>query len=240
MVESLSSKWEGLSDHLIASFYEVKRDGTRVNPDVTVRAPLLAGSTVDITLNWQSPFENTGGNSLATLQQMLQSGTLLPAAQLIDKTMGTNLSSSLESLAGKTSITKLNSTQVFSGMPPVSIPVSLIFRAWDDPFKEVQEPFNQLMAWSLPVSLAGDSALARLADKGIDSTVVLPSTVPTLIAMQYKGATYAPLVIESISQPIDSPVDRNGRFIELTIPLKLATLTAIDRADFVSWYADKK
>lgn len=239
MAEALSSKWEGLSEHLIASFYEVKRDGTRVDPDVTVRAPILAGASLDVTLNWQSPFENTGSNSLATLQQMLQSGTLLPAAQLIDKTLGTGIASSLESLAGKTSITKLNSTQVFSGMPPVSINVSVLFRAWNDPVNEVHKPFNQLMEWSLPVSLAGDSALARLAEKGIDSTVVLPSTVPVLIAMKYKGATYAPLVIESISQPIDSPVNGKGKYIELTVPLKLATLTAIDRGDFKAWYNEK-
>ena len=50
--------------------------------------------------------------------------------------------------------------------------------------------------------------------------------------MTYKGRTYAPLVIESIGQPISSPVDSNGRYVELLVPMTLCSLTALDRADW--------
>ncbi|MBJ7575674.1 hypothetical protein [Luteimonas sp. MC1828] len=50
--------------------------------------------------------------------------------------------------------------------------------------------------------------------------------------MTYKGKTYAPLVIESIGQPIGSPVASTGRFVELLVPMTLCTLTALDRDDW--------
>ncbi|QSB02668.1 hypothetical protein JWZ98_06950 [Methylomonas sp. EFPC1] len=123
-------------------------------------------------------------------------------------------------------------------MPPVKFTLTALFRAWKDPINEVERPFDQLMEWALPVELAKDSSLlvnavekVRGGDKDwIES--VLPSQSPTLLAMSYKGRTYAPLVIESIGQPISSPIDKTGSFVELAVPLSLATLTAIDRQDW--------
>jgi hypothetical protein len=50
--------------------------------------------------------------------------------------------------------------------------------------------------------------------------------------MRYKGLIYSPLVSESISDPISSPVDAGGRYVEKLVPLSLATLTAIDHNDW--------
>lgn len=41
-----------------------------------------------------------------------------------------------------------------------------------------------------------------------------------------------PLVIESIGQPISSPVDSSGKYVELLVPMTLCTLTAPDREDW--------
>ena len=60
----------------------------------------------------------------------------------------------------------------------------------------------------------------------------MPSKSPTRIAMKYKGRIYSPLVIESIGQPMTSPIDKNGRYVELAIPMTLCTLTALDRNDW--------
>lgn len=242
MDNALTSLWDGLNDHLIASFYEVDRDGKRVDPDLTVRAP-LTDANLDITLNWQSPFEQAGAESKApTLFAMLQSGAISPiinsmAGKPSDGSAQQKSADFLKQFEGRTGITKLNSVQVFSGMPPVKFQVSALFRAWKDPVREVENPFDQLMAWSLPVALAKDSTLLTSAvsavkgDKGwIEAT--LPSTAPILIAMKYKNRTYSPLVIEAIGQPLSSPVDRNGKFVELLIPMTLATLTALDRDDW--------
>lgn len=250
MAEALASQWQGLSDHLIASFYEVKRDGTRADPDVTVKAPLTEAS-LDATLNWQSPFEQAGAESKApTLFAMLQSGALQPIIDAVSTGKPSTgnpqqqASDFIKQFEGRTGITKLNSVQVFAGMPPVKIQVTAVFRAWIDPVKEVENPFDQLMAWALPVELAKDSTLTAnvllaLQGKMAPMDALLPSTAPTLIAMQYKGRTYSPLVIEAIGQPLGSPIDTNGKFVELSVPMTLATLTALDRSDWLKFKGDK-
>jgi hypothetical protein len=242
MAEALSSLWGGLSEHLIAQFYEVDRDGKRTDPDVTVKAP-LTDAQLDFTFAWQSPFENAGPETKApTLFAMLQSGAINPIIESVagkPSAGGAQQKSAefLKQFEGRTGITKLNSTQVFSGMPPGDCTITALFRAWKDPIKEVEEPYNQLMLWAFPQELAKDSTLltgatnAVKGDKGwIEAT--LPSKSPTLIAMKYKGEIYAPLVIESIGKPLSSPIDANGRFVELLVPMKLSTLTAWDRNDW--------
>lgn len=250
----LSSKWRltdkssppksGLSKHLIASFYEVKRskDGKSWDPvpgGPIVKAPLTEAS-MEIVLSWNSPFEGAvADKGMPTISAMLQSGAIQPYLDLLGVNGGT--ASTVQSFVGRTGITKLNSTQVFSGMPPVKIQASALFRAWSDPLTEVEAPFNQLMLWALPEELAPDGAILSMVKAVKDDTsklqALLPSKSPTCIAMTYKGRTYSPLVLESISFPMNSPVDKNGNFVELLIPMTLCTLTAIDRAD---WTGSRK
>jgi hypothetical protein len=225
----IQSDWGGLSTHLIAAFWEVDRKGNRKG-STTVRAPLLEAN-FEASFNWVSPFERVGEDFMPTVQQLLQSGLLDQAAQKFKQLTGKDLSPLLAELEGKTSVTKLNSTQVFNGMPPVKLPVTALFRAWKNPQQEVEAGFNQLMTWALPVKMEGDnSVLSQVADGN-----VLPSQVPVFIAMKYKHRTYKPLVIESISAPISSSVDKNGHFTKLTVPMQLATLTAIDRNDWAGY-----
>ena len=72
-VQTLQSEWQGLSPFLIASFWQVDRKGNPVNVDangntvaagmggkqIIVNAP-LSESSLDVTLNWVSPFEGAG------------------------------------------------------------------------------------------------------------------------------------------------------------------------------------
>lgn len=250
----LSSKWDGLSPHLIAHFYELKKDDNgvwqKVDGQSSVLAPLTE-ATMEVSLSWQSPFENTGPESRApTLLAMLQSGAIQPLIDAVFNEKGNAKEASdffsnaqqksndfVRQFEGRTGITKLNSTQVFNGMPPVKFQVVALFRAWNDPISEVEEPFNKLMEWALPEKLSPDgSILARAtqASRGEHDFIeaLVPSIAPTVIAMKYKGRTYSPLVIESISQPLSSPIDVNGRYVELLVPMSLGTLTAIDRDDW--------
>jgi hypothetical protein len=236
----LSSKWDGLNEHLIASFWPVDRTGKRLS-DITVRAPLTDDANLEATLSWNSPFENTSSEILPTLQNMLQSGAIQPALQRADSRFGSGGLAALASqIENKTTITKLNSTQVFTGMPPVKFTVTALFRAWSDPATEVETPVNQLMEWALPQELAEDgSILIRLYDAvttgNVDINTFFPSKSPVMIAMKYKGNLYQPLVIESIGIPISSPIDKNGDFVELAVPMSISTLTAIDRRDWVKF-----
>lgn len=252
---SLGSLWDGLSPHLIASFYEVAKTGDnawgrvegRTDP-TTVRAALTEAS-MEMVLNWQSPFESAGPESKApALMAMLQSGALQPIVDVLlpgnksgtkagDGSAQQKADNFLKQFEGRTGITKLNSTQVFNGMPPVKIQVVALFRAWRDPASEVETPFNKLMEWALPIELAQDgSLLARAAQtaKGEMGYIeaLMPSKSPTRIAMQYKGRLYSPLVIESIGMPMNSPVDASGKYVELAVPMTLCTLTALDRKDW--------
>lgn len=261
VAKKLSSEWGGLSPHLLAKFYEVYRDdrGEWLADDgIVVTAPLTE-SSLDVSLNWQSPFENSGPEaSLPALMAMLQSGAIQPlinsagkAAESGAEAVGAgglaaaarhftgSAIAAARGLEGRAGITRLNSTQVSAGMPPVKFQVTALFRAWSDPAKEVEEPFNQLMAWAMPQKLSElGPILSRAADYAAGSLdnpadVLAPSLAPTKIGMTYKGKSYSPLVIESIGQPIGSPIDSNGRFVELLVPMSLCSLTALDRDDWV-------
>ncbi len=239
MNPALSSKWDGLSPHLIAAFWEVDRTGKRKDENVTVLAPLM-DANFEATLSWQSPFEQAGSEVMSTLQNMLQSGALQPLLKKFDQSVGSGIGQLAAQVENKTSITKLNSTQVFTGMPPAKFTVTAVFRAWSDPKSEVEAPVNQLMKWALPQELVEDGALlSRLYDDikqgGIDVNTFFPSRAPVMISMKYKNRTYQPLVIESIGVPISSPIDSNGNFIELSVPMSLASLTALDKNDWVKF-----
>jgi hypothetical protein len=243
----LSSLWDGLNPELIASFYLVDNKGNRdPNSEKTVKAPLMDGN-IDIQLNWQSPFENMSPETkMPTLFAMLQSGALQPFVDAVLQKSGAGADAQkksaefLKQFEGKTGITKLNSTQVFTSLPPIKIQFTALFRAWRDPVSEVEMPVSQLIQWSLPEKLEGDSTFVSRGAQSLSRNkeevdVLLPSKTPSLIAMKYKGRTYAPLVIESIGMPISSPIDVSGKFVELSIPMTLGSLTSIDRNDFLKY-----
>lgn len=247
---SLSSQWDGLNKHLIAEFWEVDRQGNQKG-DTVVAAPLSEAS-MDITLNWQSAFENAGPESKApAIMALLQQGYLNPVLGGMGiggnvngavAGIGNNIGAAIKEAEGRTGMTKLNSTQVFSGMPPVKFPVTAVFRAWADAISEVEAPFNQLMKWALPIDLADDGlvgqALKAASGQGsvpMDIKALMPSVAPTIIAMRYKNRVYKPLVIEAISQPLASPIDGDGRFMQLIVPMTICSLAAIDRADWDLW-----
>lgn len=236
MPGDLSSKWDGLSEHLIASFWEVDRNGEKLSGDDTViKAPVTDGNFESV-MNWVSPFENTGAEAkYPTLFQMGQSGELQFAPDLLPDLVGARERSAafLAQVEGRTGITKLNSTQIFTGMAPIKIPITLLFRAWSDTESEVEIPVNTLIEWSLPKKLGDDGTLlSRLANQGLSVETVLPSESPTMIAMLYKNRVYSPLVIESIGHSMVAPIDTNGNHVELSVEMTLATLTAIERDDW--------
>lgn len=240
----LTSVWDGLNEHLIAKFYEVDR---KMNPigNVEVWAPLIEAN-LEMVFSWNSQFENVGAQN-TSIANMATSGAFGDIAEALKTGNGGWVDGLLDEaeknakrFEGRTGITKLNSTQIFTGMQPVKIPVTALFRAWRDPQMEVELPTDQLMAWALPIELAPDGsiiarAIAVARGKGDISDAPLPSKSPTMIAMLYKGRTYGPLVIESIGQPISAPIDDQGRFVSLCVPMTLCSLTAIDRSDWKGW-----
>lgn len=238
----LGPLWDGINPSLIATIYEVDHKGEPLEEENRVRCLFVDDANLEATLNWQSPFEGAGPEARApTLSAMLQSGAIQPIAERLGDGVGGATKEVSETARGRTGITKLNSTQVFSGMPPLRLQATIMLRAWRDPQAEVEEPLDQLMRWVLPQYLAPEGTLLTAAldwyregDRDVNGFVeaAMPSAAPAMIAIRYKGRTYAPMVVESIGVPLNSPSDKYGRFIQLQIPVTFATLTAIDRHDW--------
>ena len=236
------NSWNNLNPNLIASIYEVDHNGNVVQGTSVVQAVFSEDISLEASLNWQSPFEGAGAESKApALMSMLQSGAFQPLIDSIGGKAKEVLQDTVNEARGRTGITKLNSTQVFSGMPPIKIQGNLLLRAWENPVKEVENPLDTLMRWSLPYFLAPEGTLLSNAfdfAQGNGKTLIetiMPSEAPPLVAITYKGRTYAPLVIESINLPLGSPIDVNGNFVSMLIPITFATLTAIDGHDWMKY-----
>lgn len=210
-----------------------------------VSAPVKDG-TVDYQFNWTSPFESMNPDSkspsyMAAIQaggaaQVLQTATAFLKANDLDKYVPAAVDSGAafaqkvsEASKGRTGITKMNSRQVFSGNAPVKVQLTLVFRAAQDPKTEVVEPIRKLLKMAHPEKLA-DSYLDAL--ESLNGTIkagmtpervaqtLFPSEAPGFVSLTYKGETYAPMVIESISKPMTAPYSTMGDlFVELQITL---------------------
>ncbi|MEM5367913.1 hypothetical protein V4C53_17975 [Paraburkholderia azotifigens] len=258
----LSSKWDGLNPALIATFYPVRRadtgsgwqrlfgnrklssaDNFVVDDGFEVHTPITDGSQ-EMSLNWHSPFEGTGAESkVPTLSSMLQSGVLSADVSALvaklSKDGGEDVGKLVGAATGRTGITKLNSTQVFSGMPPIKFSFTAHFRALTDPQSEVRDPITQLEQWAVPQYLANDGVIAGALKNGLRNIgleTIYPSVSPQLLAMRYGDQTILPIVIESMSKPITVPRSSKGEAINVAVQLTVATLTAIDRRDVAGFY----
>lgn len=243
---SLGSEWGGLNPNLIATFFAVKKTVSSSKENILwerdlsqpeVRAPITDGN-IEVTLNWQSPFENVGvDQKLSSVSAMLQAGgfsSLLSQIQASIPALSGALSplaAQAKTLEGKSNLTKLNSTQVFQGMPPLKVTVTALFRAFRDAKREVEDPLDQLMQWALPKKIAPDGPIVGLAAGEVN---LYASEVPQIIGMRYGGRIFSPLVIETIPYPLTGPMDENGRKTHAAIALNLGTLTALDKNDWIA------
>lgn len=261
------SEFGQLNEHLIASVYPVDRSGNATDGN-SIRA-MVTEASMEIQLGWQSPFEAMGPEAVSpTLLAMVQSGemeNILTGLGQASNIFGSFVGGIVESIStltsgmgfgtiseaasagvGRTGLTKMNSTQVFTGMPPIKINASLLFRAWADPQAEVEEPFNVLMGLALPKCLQRDSIMTSLASgssgkcsefsgsAGGALDAMLPSLTPTMVGLTYKARTYKPLVIESVGFPMDSPSTADGHYVELLIPVTFATWQTYDAQDWAA------
>lgn len=257
------SQWGGLSRALMARFYPVEsvvneatghrtfqeaRDLLGFGENGAFTAP-ITDVNFELTGNWQSPFENSGPeNKAPSLMAIIQSGQLgtsIAALQGVAGAIGLNADGAKEvlkksqdvarQLEGKTGMTKLNSTQVFSGSPPIKITMTLHFRALQNPTTEVEKPYNALVGWAAPKRLADDSYLNNAANSASGDKdfldIMFPSEAPSLIGFNYTGNNYLPMVIESISNPLDGQLGISGQSLYKTVQVQLSTLTALDSED---------
>lgn len=255
VIKPLSSDWTGLNKNLVVSLFAVQRktgDGGLSmwvqEPDSPIVAFPITDANIEHSINWQSPFENMGADQrFSTLSALLQTGALAPLSHLWDqllknapdgagKSMLQSFSDktpSLKTLEGKSSVTKLNSMQVFNGLPPMKISMVAHFRAYKDAEIEVETPIDQLISWALPKKLAEDGMVSS-AIKGDFDEGMYPSLIPTIIGMRYGQRSFSPLVIEAIPYPLTGPRDSNGRLLSAQLQLSIASLSAWDANNWKS------
>lgn len=245
----------GMNKNLLAEFHALRRsaDGKawEVNNKVAKISAPVTQASMELAMTWQSPFEGAGVESrFPELAQMAQAGMFAPLLHAIGgkleasadekeaksiRDRWSSWAAASNQLVGKTGVTKLNSTQVFSGMPPVKVQLSVLFRAFRDPLTEVEEPLRRLQEWALPQYLAPDGVLSELI-KNTSVVALMPSDVPLCVSLTYKGRQFRPMVIENITDPLDAPIDENGRRVSAVVQLTLCSLTALDRNDWGGTY----
>ncbi len=245
----LSSKWTGLNPSLVASIYAVTPQGEPDPKDaVEVRGPITDGA-VELTANWQSPFEQSGLEPrLPFVTGLIQSGALESYVLAIygkpnkdDNRIGSRIARETidfsRNAQGSSGMTKLNSTQVFTGAAPVKLPLTMHFRAFDDPDAEVQAPLNKLAQWTLARELAPNGGLAQAVisarEGGSFLKVLLPSKAPQMVGLRFGGYTFAPLVLESVAHPLTVPRSSAGTALHVAVTLNLSSLSALDAADWL-------
>lgn len=240
--------------HLLAQLFLCDKDGKQDPKNPTVITAPAFDVNLDVSLNWHSQFESMNmDNFKPSLMAMIQSGEIGTAVQglqaLTDKLQpdwlkeitgdkigkllkegSTDFVELSKQLEGMTGITKLNSRQVFAGMPPIKITLSLVFRAFSDATKEVQIPVNQLFQWALPKKLANDGLTGRTEANSVISAL-FPSEAPGMVGLVYGRNRYAPLVIEGYPLQLDGPMTSDGVPVYRVVQLTLSTLTALDRTD---------
>jgi hypothetical protein len=243
----MSNSFTGLHPTLIARFYPMTRsedaggwiEDRSSGRNSNVFAP-LSQAVLELAVNWQSPFEGAGiESSFPGLAQMAQAGMFQGIIKAVGDKWGADTSgaeTSAMQLVGRTGVTKLNSTQVFSGMQPAKLQLTAMFKAFRDPKTEVEDPIKMLQMWALPQKLAPDGVLASAVGDWQGMQSLMPSLVPKIIGIEYKNRVFYPFVIESISDPLDSPTDEFGNRIHASLQMSICSLTAYDRDDWAATY----
>lgn len=254
--QSAKVTWGNLNPKLIAQLFACDKKRIQVPTEPSYVLGPISEATLELTQNWQSPFEGAGPESkapmLAAMLQSGQFGTVLNAisdvlpSEMTGGSVSEQAQQTLNELENRTGITRLNSRQVFTGMLPMRINMTLHLRAVRDSEKELMTQYKRLLSWTLPQQLYADGVLAgvirqagearTLDDAAKLITALFPSIAPLMVAMNYGGQAFPPMVIETVGHPLDAPRDATGRYVYLPVQVQLATLTALDRTDIAKMF----
>lgn len=226
---------------------------TGVNPNLIAKitAPkigtveaLVLDSNLSQESTWSTPFENSNPeNRLPSLLGSLQSGVASDTVKAItDKIgIGENLSEALEKAGGRSSFTKINSTQIYVSSQSAQIQMTLLFSAWSDARIEVEQPLGLLHQMSTPVELSDKTTVQNILSDtgeggGIDLHTFLPSLIPPKLTLKYGGRTYKDLILQSFSRPLSGNMDKHGNLMQAEVQITLVGYQAWDGKDVASMY----
>lgn len=139
------------------------------------------------------------------------------AGSVFDKTGGL-----IQSAFDVTSKSTFNSTQVWEGNVPHTFNLPLFFYAIRDAYNEVQAAIIALEQMAAP-------ELGQMAPGGR-----VPQTVSLKVG---RTIIYPECHIESISNDISGPVDRNGYLLRANVTLTIQTKVTLNASDIPSSFA---
>ncbi|WP_228270268.1 hypothetical protein [Acinetobacter bereziniae] len=232
------SRFGKLNDALLARISLCDKDGN-INGDEQIVALAVDGD-FHTESQYSTQFENSNPeHRMPTLMGMLQTGDWVNTLSAVASSFGVELSEdsqdSLNKLEGRSSLTKTNSTQIFTNTN-IQLSMSLVFDAWEDAKIEVEDQVKLLHQWSLPRLLADGSIVANFATQtSIES--LFPSLVPPYVCVSYGGKRFAPLLIQSVSTPLVVPMDENGNRMSLQVPVQFLSRNAWDAENINQMYA---
>ena len=227
---SLPSEYLNFLGHKVAVIQECDKAGNLVDGNVVYSIFTEGDSSIES--QWQTPFENMNlDNKLPSLMAGLQTGVLAQAvgglAQKVGDLTGFDTGSTQSKanelgsgLEGKSNFNKTNSVQVFMSTNSIKLNLTLVFMAYKDAEKEVEQQFLQLQQWALPKVLAGGGF--------IQEGEIFGSVIPPFVALTLSGKTYKPFVIESVSAPLGGAIDKDGNRMVITANVSLMSRTAVD------------
>lgn len=209
-------------------------------PNIGTVQALVIDSNLSQESTWSTPFENSNPeNRLPSLLGSLQSGVASDTvgAATSKLNMGDNLSEALERAAGRSSFTKVNSTQIYVSSQSAQIQMTLLFSAWSDAGLEVEKPLGLLHQMNTPIELS-DKSLAQnvLTADDLDLHTFLPSLIPPKVTLKYGGRIYKDLILQSFSRPLSGNMDEHGNLMQAEVPIVLVGYQAWDGRDIASMY----
>lgn len=223
--------WGRLSDIFKAKFLLCDRDGNLLDDTRQVVAVAIEGH-ISQESNWSTPFDSSNPeNKMPTLLGGLQSGTISDFAGALAKNlgMGDSLAANLEKAEGRTSFTKVNSTQIFLSNTSAQISMTIVFRAWRNARAEVEDQVGLLHQMSVPIELSDDSiATGLVEDPSLSFDTFMPSRTPPFISLYYAKRSYTPLVLQSFSRDIVGNMTEDGDMVYLEVPVTLLSRQAWD------------
>jgi hypothetical protein len=232
------ARYGKLNDVLLAKICLCDKEGN-ITGDEQVVALAIDGD-LHTESQYSTQFENSNPeHRLPTLMGMLQTGDWVNTLSAVASSFGVELSEdsqeSLNRLEGRSSLTKTNSTQIFTNAS-IQLSMSLVFDTWEDAKSEVEDQVRLLQQWSVPQKLADGSLVANFANEtSIES--LFPSLVPPYVCIYFGGKRYAPLLIQSVSTPLVVPMDKDGNRMSLQVPVQFLSRNAWDAENINQMYA---
>ena len=235
-----SGAWGNLAESYKLRLRLCDKEGTLLeDPHQIVCVPIDAD--LSISSQYSTPFDNSNPeHRLPTMMGMLQSGDWVNTLEIgLNSIFGVELSEErkegLNSLEGRSNLTKVNSTQIFVSTEPLTISATLCFIAWRNASIEVERQLALLKQWALPIELSDGSVLASaLQDKSLMS--LFPSQAPPFVSMIYGGKRYTPLLIRDVSEPLVVPFDSDSNRLYAQVQVTLMSRNALDRRSIDAFY----